>query len=217
MNRSQLKIKARGSLYGKYGEIIKMFLIVVLVSCLVGFVAGCLDYLCGTSYIYEDVDFFGIPIKNEFHLFTGLSEIILSSILSFGFFSYFLKISRDQEVTYKEVFSRSNLALFFIGLTFAISVFVSLWSLLLIIPGIIASIAYRMAYFIKLDNPDIGVLDAIIKSKELMRGHKWDFFVLQLSFLGWVILGALTLGILYFWLIPYMAVTEANFYNDLLA
>lgn len=95
------------------------------------------------------------------------------------------------------------------------SVFTFLWSLLFIIPGIIASLSYSMVYFIALDNLELSALDVIRKSKEMMRGHKGEYFVLGLSFIGWGILGIFTLGILYLWLIPYMQVTMANFYNEL--
>ena len=63
----------------------------------------------------------------------------------------------------------------------------------------------------------MGNFDTIKKSKELMKGHKWEFFLLNLSFIGWIILGVFTLGILYLWLIPYMSVTMCNFYNELVA
>ena len=58
-------------------------------------------------------------------------------------------------------------------------------------------------------------MDVLKKSKEMMSGHKWDFFVLGLSFIGWAILGIFTFGLLYFWLYPYMQVSFANFYNSI--
>ena len=73
-----------------------------------------------------------------------------------------------------------------------------------------------MASLIKLDNQDMKAMDCIRKSKEMMKGHKWEYFKLMFSFIGWIILGIFTFGILYFWLMPYMMVTECNFYNELL-
>ena len=72
-----------------------------------------------------------------------------------------------------------------------------------------------MVQYIMIDNPELGVMGAIRRSKEMMYGHKLNFFVLQLSFIDWLLLGALTLGILMFYVTPYMNVTYANFYNSI--
>ena len=74
---------------------------------------------------------------------------------------------------------------------------------------------FIMAIFIMLDNPDTEPLEALRKSKEMMIGHKMEFFVLQLSFIGWVLLSILTLGVGTLWLMPYMEVTNAKYYDKL--
>ena len=94
------------------------------------------------------------------------------------------------------------------------SLFVTLWSLLFIIPGIIASYRYALAPYLMTENPEIGVMEAISRSKELMRGNKARLFCLQFSFLGWILLCILTLGIGSLWLSPYMKAAEAAFYLD---
>lgn len=78
---------------------------------------------------------------------------------------------------------------------------------------IIMSYRYRMATFYLLDNPDMGVMEALSSSKEIMRGKKADLFIMDLSFLGWEILSVLTLGILGLWVTPYVWTSEANFYH----
>lgn len=102
-----------------------------------------------------------------------------------------------------------------------VMIFTFLWSLLLVIPGIIKALAYSQTYFIYKDLRESGRADdiqwtqVITESRKLMDGHKWRYFVLQLSFIGWHILCALTLGIGYLWLNPYMNATLAAFYKDL--
>lgn len=81
-------------------------------------------------------------------------------------------------------------------------IFVFLWSLLFIIPGIIAGYRYRFALYNLCENPEMGVMEALNMSKAQTRGHKWELFVLDLSFLGWIILCGLTLGILSIWIMP---------------
>lgn len=98
--------------------------------------------------------------------------------------------------------------------------FVILWSLLLIIPGIIASLAYSQAYYIYKDSEANGenltVMDCISRSKELMDGYKGKLFLLELSFIGWHLIGALTFGLGYLFITPYIQTAKAVFYNDLL-
>ena len=93
--------------------------------------------------------------------------------------------------------------------------FVFLWSLLLIIPGIIKAFAYSQAMYIIAENPEMNAMDALKRSEEMMKGHKMEMFVLGLSFIGWILLGMLTLGLLYIWLLPYMNATMTIFYNNI--
>ena len=93
------------------------------------------------------------------------------------------------------------------------NLFLGLWTLLFIIPGIVKAYSYRMVPYILADNPEMSSTDIITKSREMMNGHKWDAFVLDLSFLGWLILTALTGGILgIFYVYPYIFETNAELY-----
>lgn len=96
-------------------------------------------------------------------------------------------------------------------------IFVFLWSLLLIVPGIIKAYAYAMTPYILVDHPELSANEAINLSKKMMKGHKFDYFWLGLSFIGWILLGSATLGIGYLWLMPYMCTASAAFYQDVKA
>ena len=89
--------------------------------------------------------------------------------------------------------------------------------MLFIIPGIIWTFAYSMTPYILVENPELSITDAMKKSRLMMKGHKFDLFYLELSFIGWAILSVLTLGIGYIWLQPYMATSMAAFWDDLKA
>jgi uncharacterized membrane protein len=97
------------------------------------------------------------------------------------------------------------------------TLFIVLWSLLLIVPGIVAALRYSMAMYILHDNPELTGMDALRRSKDLTKGYKGRLFGLYLSFIGWAILCIFTLGIGYLWLVPYIKVAEANFYEGLKA
>ncbi len=198
MTRAELKEKAKMRLKDNWGEAI------IVVAIL-----GCVSILSGIMV--------GIIVRNEYtgNTMTSIIGIIINSLLMLGFNSFYLKLSRGEQVTYKELFSKTNMFSVALLSIILMSIFVTLWSLLLVIPGIIAAISYSQVPYILLDNPNMSAMDAIKMSKNMMQGHKADYFVLMLSFIGWSILAALTLGIGYLWLIPYTQVTMANFYDSI--
>jgi uncharacterized membrane protein len=97
---------------------------------------------------------------------------------------------------------------------FLMNFFISLWSLLLIIPGFIKFYAYALTPYILIDNPELSANQAIDLSQKMMKGHKFDMFILHLSFIGWIFLSIFTFGIGLLWLLPYMMTAQAAFYQD---
>lgn len=93
--------------------------------------------------------------------------------------------------------------------------FVILWSMLFVIPGIIAAIRYSMTYYILAENPEMTAREAIDRSKEMMNGNKWRLFCLGFSFIGWEILSAITMGIGHLFLYPYEYAAMAAFYREI--
>lgn len=110
---------------------------------------------------------------------------------------------------FKGNYKRNALAMFLVML------FTWLWSLLFIIPGIIMGYAYRMVPYIVAEDPEISAMDAIKKSKDMMKGHKWEAFVFDLSFIGWNLLGFITCGIVsVIFVNPYYNSASAVFYKE---
>ena len=104
-----------------------------------------------------------------------------------------------------------------LGISLLRTVYILLWSLLLIIPGIIKTYSYAMTYFISIDHPEYTAEEAITSSMAMMDGNKMKLFMLDLSFIGWFLLCLLTLGIGFLWLYPYIYTAHAAFYEDLKA
>jgi len=147
--------------------------------------------------------------------------IILGS-LTYGLYLYYIVLIREKAGDFNLLFkafsfSGKNLGLFgkTLGLYLLMSLYIFLWTLLLIVPGIIASYSYRMAFYILIDNPEMGVSEALKKSKEIMYGYKSKLFCLDLSFVGWALLCILTFGIGILWLSPYMLTSQTIFYEEL--
>ena len=93
------------------------------------------------------------------------------------------------------------------------TIYTTLWALLLIVPGIIKAISYSQTNFILKDQPELKYNAAIERSMAMMKGHKMEYFLLNLSFIGWILLGILTFGIGMLWVSPYMITTQAHFYD----
>lgn len=145
----------------------------------------------------------------------GLVTAIIEGPLLLGLTIISLRIVRSMDINVEMLFagfsdfSRSLIAYLLMAL------YIVLWTLLLIIPGIVASLSYSMTYFILADNPHIAPSEAITRSKNMMNGHKMELFLLNLSFIGWMILSLFTFGLGFLWLGPYMRAATAIFYQNI--
>lgn len=138
--------------------------------------------------------------------------LVLTGVLTFGSTAFFLRKTNDLMFLFKGF--NNFVKTFLAGLLQQL--YISLWTLLFIIPGIVKTYSYAMTYYILNDHPELSANEAITKSREMMDGHKWDLFVLQLSFLGWDLLGMLTFGILnVLYVNPYRQYAMAEFYNSI--
>jgi len=143
-----------------------------------------------------------------------LIPLIIGGPFALGLSIFTLAISRNQDARFSQLFYGFYLIWKAIGANLAIILFTILWTLLLVIPGIIAAISYSLTFYIIADDYSIGALDAIDKSKKMMYGYKWKYFRLSLRLLGLALLCIFTLGIGFFWLVPYSCVVMAKFYED---
>ena len=142
---------------------------------------------------------------------------IVTGAMSIGLARFALALARKAPAKISDIFSGFDRFGVGFGAYLLQGVFVMLWSLLLIVPGIIAALSYAVTYYVISEEPTIGPLEAITKSKHLMRGHKWELFCLGFRFVGWMLLCVLSLGIGFLWLIPYILVTMAHFFDDIKA
>lgn len=136
-------------------------------------------------------------------------------ILSFGYTGYLLRVVRGEASGVGNLLDGFGIAGRAIVLTIFIDVLVALASALLFVPGVILSYAYAMARRLQMDHPDWSPVRCMRESRYMMRGHKWDLFVLQLSFLGWLLLATIP-GVSVF-VKPYVSLAETVFYENLRA
>lgn len=200
----EVKKQALGALKGKWGLAVLATFVFFLINMVV------------PSII--QIPFGGFNAE-ESSLSANVVSIIVSLILipfSFAFYWFFLSIERLDKPEISDLFTvyadvKNSLKL--IGVTILVSIFVFLWSLLLLIPGIIKGLAYSQYYFVLRDHPEYSITEAITESRKLMDGYKWKYFLLNLSFIGWGILAIITCGIGFLWLIPYITTSLAAFYD----
>lgn len=181
---NELKSSAKTQIKGKIGILFAMFLIM-----------------------------FGIFIASNFVPVLGtIANYLVGAAFALGGSFVFLKIAKGETVSVGNIFYGFEDLWTAIKAQFLMGLFISLWSLLLIIPGIIKAYAYSMTFFILAENKGMPVLEAITLSRKMMDGHKMDLFLLFLSFIGWFILTAITFGIAGIWVYPYFYATFSNFY-----
>jgi uncharacterized membrane protein len=156
-----------------------------------------------------------IQTTTEFFPLAGLLLLAISGPMVLGIAIFSINISRNQDARLEQIFQGFNNFNTSLGAYLLMLLFTLLWTLLLIIPGIIAALSYSMTFYILADDNSIGAMEAIDKSKKMMDGYKWKYFCLGLRFIGWSLICILTLGIGFLWLFPYMQVCMVKFYDDI--
>ena len=197
MTRPDIRNYALGQLRGKWTQPVLAALIVALVS---GITQG------------------GSQTQSAAFITIGsLVALLVAENLQYGFSVGMLRFSRGRENTVREMFNAGFKEDYgrVLGIMLLMLVYVLLWCLLLIIPGIIKAYAYIMAPYIAEDNPELGPSECLKRSQALMDGHKMDLFLLDLSYIGWILLGIITLGIGLLWVMPWIEMAHVKFYEQL--
>ena len=147
-------------------------------------------------------------------LIIGIALFMLASVVSIGYAYFNLNLVDGEEVSFNNLFDYLSDWKRAIIANILQVIYTFLWTLLLIIPGIIASLSYSMTNYILAENPELTANEAITRSKEMMDGNKWRLFCLNFSFIGWDILAMFTFGIGNLWLNPYKEAAKAAFYRE---
>lgn len=216
-SRKDIKLCAKEDLRGRWPMAIAAMLLALFVPALVAQLPGSfLSFGYGMALAAESYGVAAVSYFLSMVWSLGATYLIVAP-LSMGYIYFNLRISRHREANalmpYRAftsgVYGRVTLGYFMMSL------FIMLWSLLFLIPGIIKSFSYAMMPYIMMDDPSKSWKEALEESKRMMCGHKWELFVLVLSFLGWILLIMITLGIASLYVVPYMQQAEANFYRVL--
>ena len=205
---SELRAQARERLEGQWGTFVLMTFLMLVIQTILqipGYIGSLLEILSPENVLAS-------------LSFSNISNILslLALPLSWGLTVSLLRNHREESVDLENLFdgfrggryTRVFCALFLVRL------FTFLWTLLLIIPGIMKAFSYALTPYIVMDEPELTARQAITRSCEIMQGRRWKLFCLYLSFIGWGILSILTFGIGFLWLAPYMNASIAAFYED---
>lgn len=198
---------AWAQLKGNWGHAVLFTLVFFLISAASG-TFGVISELISAGVISEVDDSLWLELLE--YLFVAYP---LSYGLSVSFLGY---VRTGNDLTIGGMFdafkANSNYGRV-IGIGILVGTIGLLGFILLIVPGVIFAIAVSMSFYILKDNPELGVIDVIKRSIQMMKGHKMEYFCLGLSFIGWIILGILTLGIGFMWIYPYICTANAHFYE----
>ncbi len=210
MNRVEIKEKAKSMLSGNYWNIWWPLLVI-------GVIESCLNYIFKVT---PSVDFSNIKELFNYHMSTGGYVgfgliAIITGVINAGYLKYVVNFVRTGKFDANDIINTMKEK--WLDLLIAViltTVIIAIGFACLVIPGIILSFAYTLVTFLVVDKNVKGI-DALKESRTLMRGHKFEVFILGLSFIGWGILVPFTFGILAIWLVPYITVTFAIYYDYL--
>lgn len=216
MNSSDFKREALWCLNGNWGVAVGTGFVATLLGAGTAFMGGGSgDSSLGETENISAVAALIILIVLLVTFLLSIAQVIIGGAITLGYVKFNLDLINGNRPQFGDLFSQFDR----FGQAFLMqllrSIFITLWTLLFIIPGIIAMYRYAMAPYILYENPHMTALEAISESKELMNGNKWRLFCLNFSFIGWVILSILTLGIGLLWLVPYQEAAYASFYQEI--
>lgn len=146
----------------------------------------------------------------------GIGLVLLGGPVNLGWANFIYGAYHGEKVdviTLFKSFNKDILKSIVLGAVSTIYIF--LWGLLFIIPGVVKYYSYSMIYFIQLENPDLHYEEVITRSREMMTGNKWRLFCLELSYIGWYALSFLTFGVLLFWVMPKVRMAKYEFYRQI--
>ena len=157
----------------------------------------------------------GDSIVTKILYFVSLIAVLLP--LNYGYLMTFLRFSRGENLAVENLFAmfKGDYYKKSVVLGLLVGIYTLLWTLLLIVPGLIKALSYALAPYIMIDNPELSAEEAICKSMKMMEGHKMDLFLIQLGYVGLGLLSMLLLGIPLLWLMPYYQVVYAKFYEEI--
>lgn len=165
---------------------------------------------------YFSLTFVITSLEMVVEYFSSIISILLTAPIAYSYSVAFLEYGRSEKrLDVKSLFNGFNDYFRITGTYLLECLYIFLWSLLLLIPGVIKAISYSQVFYILHDEPTLSYNKAIERSMAMMDGHKMEYFLLGLSFIGWFLLGMITLGIGFLWINPYIIRTLAIYYEDL--
>lgn len=147
---------------------------------------------------------------------TWLLNLLIGGPAAVGFASFYLGAIREQKFDVQLLKRGIHEFLKAFVTYLLVTLFIFLWALLFLIPGIIAGYSYSMVFYILCDRPELSISETLKQSQRLIYGKRWKLFCMDCRFIGWFLLCLLTLGIGFIWFWPYYMTTKTYFYEDLL-
>ena len=197
MTRKELKITAKQQLSNNW---LKAILIIVIAFLITGL----------SSYL-SDIYYGGIWT----YILMSIVTFSIATPLELGQSIFFLNLAKNKEGKVSDIFLGYKNFIKVIGVGILINIIVSIGLIVFIIPGLILYIMYSQSYYILAENPNIGIVECLRESRLIMDGQKWNYLVLMMSFILWILLTIITFGIAGFYVIPYYELTFTNFYLDI--
>ena len=214
MNRALLKQDAKDAMRLANPHPVLVTLALLAVSIAASIILGVVSAIFSIGGALTGSDAVSVVGALIYFVVAVVVALLLATV-EYGYYVYSLKVFKHEAAGIGDLFGHFHMLFKVFGLSLWMSLFIMLWSCLCYIPGIIAALRYSQAFFILAENPDKGIRECVNESKLLMSGHIWEYFVLQLSVILWILLVSVTCGIAALYVAPYMSVTQAGYYLSL--
>lgn len=219
MNKKEIKAKAKEIANEHLGDFWRGYALILILTYILQFLVSKLSTLRIFNKCLYSMNILGKQecILSNGSIVNSIGSLVISLIvapLTFGFIYYILKIVRKEKFDANDIFKFKKDFIVIALINLIVYVLTQIGSLLFIIPGIIISLNYSLVSFVYADKQK-GVKETLNDSKELIKGHRLDYFIFDLSFMGWIFLSLLTFGILLVWVLPYYQISHALYYENL--
>ena len=198
MSRAEIKEWSKEKINGNKLELWKGVLLVFLLALAVGFVTG----------MFNEETVIGSTI--------GLIGELILAPAQIGLIAFFVNFVKTGEIDRNIIFDYYSQFWKIVGTILLMGFIISIGLVFFIIPGIYLAFSYALVPYLLAEKKDLTIMETLELSRKMMVGHKFDFFILGLSFIGWAFLIPFTLGILIIWLLPYVTVATAKFCVDII-
>ena len=216
MDRIKIKQEAKMCVEGNRWTLWKPTLVVAFITIAIStlFALGLLFYFGSDTLTSMDYESMVEYIQNSSaSSIANLLASVITTPLTYGLIMYYNEFEKYEQADVNIIFKPFQYVIKVFVINVFVQIIVTIGSILFVIPGMIMACAFSIIPYVYMKHPELGVMDMVSHAWRMMQGHKLEYFYMELSFLGWHLLGTVICGLAYIWIIPYYQMSMVKFFN----